>query len=79
MTQLIEDSVSYVQKTLKPATKNTRKTVGNMPEELHSELLAFAEENNIKMFQVVGALWDFYCLYEETHEKELKEKRANMR
>lgn len=77
--QLIEESVEYTRKNLKPATPKTKKCIGNVPDELHEQLAEFAEKHNIKMYQAVGALWDFVELYEENNEKELKAARAGKR
>ena len=76
----IEDSIAYVRengKTLYVAPE--RKTIGNTPVELHAELQEYAETKGLKMFQLVGALWDFFREYEGENAKELAADRAKRR
>jgi len=78
----LEESVAYVRanhKELYAPPPAPRKTIGNVPSELHSELLEHCEANNLKMFELVGGLWDLYLEYEETHKDELKKQRAKRR
>lgn len=74
---MIEDSISYVVTSTRPPKE--RKTIGNIPPDLHDDLAEFAEENNLKMYQVVAALWDFLGQYEEVHETALEKLRKKKR
>jgi hypothetical protein len=80
MLLTLEDSVVYVKgnfEKLYPSTESRRKTIANLPEGLHGELMKYAETHNLKMFEVIGGLWDFMTQYEDEFSKELKTQRKN--
>lgn len=78
----LEDSVHYVRTNaaeIFPPTESQGKTMGNIPHELHAKLQEYAKQYNLKMFEVVAGLWDFYEQYEETYADELKKQRSKRR
>jgi hypothetical protein len=76
----IEDSLSYVRgnwNSLFPTAEGRRKTIGNIPTRLHAELAEIAESRNLRMFEVIAGLVDFYNEYEANFESELATIRTN--
>ena len=75
----IEESLSYIRgnyNELFPAADGRRKTLGNIPTALHAEILAMAESRNLRMFEIIAGLVDFYNEYEALFSHELSEKRT---
>ena len=75
----LEDSIAYIRghfNELYPKTESRRKTVGNLPERLHAEISEMAEGRNLRMFEVVAGLLDFYREYEAEFETDLDKQRA---
>ena len=74
----LADSVTYVKgnfNEIYPRTEPRNKTLANLPERLHADLLGYAEERNLKMYEVLGGMWDFIQQYEEAYAAELKAHR----
>ena len=78
----LEDSVHYVRTnaaSIFPPNESQAKTMGNIPHELHANIQGYAKKYNLKMFEVVAGLWDFYEQYEEIYADELKKQRTGRR
>jgi hypothetical protein len=74
----IEDSLSYIRgnyNDLFPAADGRRKTIGNIPTRLHGDIMAMAEARNLRMFEIIAGMMDFYNEYEATFETELAGQR----
>jgi hypothetical protein len=74
----IEDSLTYIRgnyESMYPKADGRRKTIGNIPTRLHGEIMAMAEARNLRMFEIISGMWDFYAEYEATFETELSEQR----
>lgn len=75
---LIEDSFSFVRgnyNLIYPQDESRRKTIGNIPERLHTEINDMCKSTNLRMFEVIAGLWDFYKEYEAEYEAELTAQR----
>lgn len=78
----LEESVSHVRANfneLYPKDESRNKTIGNLPERLHADLTEYAEEQGLKMYEVIAGLWDFVVEYELDNEKALEKQRAKSR
>ena len=74
----LEDSTLYIRghyHEMFPSTK-PRRTMGHLPVELHKDLFDYAQKHNLKMYEVIAGLWDFYSQYELENETQLKTQRA---
>ena len=75
----IEDSLAYVRGSyneIYPVAEGRRKTIGNIPERLHAELNELAREKNLRVFEIIAGMWDFYNEYEATFDPALTAQRA---
>ncbi len=76
----LEESLSHIRgnyNELFPTADGRRKTLGNIPTGLHTDILALAEERNLRMFEIIAGLMDFYHEYESHFSAELTYKRKN--
>ena len=74
-----DDSVKHTQVNYRsdyPKKDGTRCTFGNVPTELHAEVLALAEASNLTVAQTIAALYEMYLETEDVFQKELKAARA---
>ena len=75
----IEECVQHVRREytqLYPSNKKTNHTFGNIPDNLHKQILGFSDEHNIRVAQTIATLWDFYCEYEGDFAEELAVQRS---
>lgn len=78
----LEESVNYVRANfneLYPKDESRNRTIGNLPDRLHTDLIEYAEEQGLKMYEVIAGLWDFVEQYEADNEKALKQQRSKAR
>lgn len=78
----IEDSLAYVRgnyNELYPAAAGRRKTIGNIPSRLHADIQKFAEDRNLRMFEIVAGMWDLCQEYEATFGPELEAIRKSVK
>lgn len=74
----LDDSITYVRgnyNELFPTAEGRRKTIGNLPTRVHAELCQLADSRNLKLYEVVAGMLDFYNEYEAAFEDELVIKR----
>jgi len=75
----LEESLTYIRgnyNELFPTADGRRKTIGNIPTSVHAEIHALAVSRNLRLFEIVAGLLDFYNEYEALFESELAEKRT---
>tara|TARA_R110000823_G_scaffold308997_1_gene432897 strand:+ start:1533 stop:1817 length:285 start_codon:yes stop_codon:yes gene_type:complete len=78
----IEDSLAYVRgnyNDLYPTADGRRKTIGNIPSRLHADIQKFAEDRNLRMFEIVAGMWDLIQEYEVVFAPELAEIRKSVK
>jgi hypothetical protein len=75
----LEESIRFIRanfNTIYPPTKSLPKTIGNIPEALMDEFRVLADDHNLKMFELLAGLLDFYSEYEDLYATELAAQRA---
>tara|TARA_R110000782_G_scaffold26614_2_gene68043 strand:- start:121 stop:399 length:279 start_codon:yes stop_codon:yes gene_type:complete len=76
----IEESLTHIRghyNELYPVIESRRKTIGNIPERLHAEISEMATARNLRVFEIIAGMWDFYREYEATFEAELVAQRES--
>ena len=75
----LEESLTYIRgnyNELFPTVDGRRKTIGNIPTSVHAKLSDMAARRNLRMFEIIAGMVDFYTEYEAVFEAELAEKRG---
>jgi len=75
----LEDSLAYIRgnyNELYPIDESRRKTIGNLPERLHDEIHQMAVDRNLRMFEILAGMFDFFKEYESEFSDVLTEQRA---
>lgn len=75
----LEDSINYTRghfNNMYPKSESRRKTIGNIPERLHTQLHEYADANSASVYEVIAGLWDFHLHYESINAAKLETHRA---
>ena len=78
----IDDSVTYCRgnfAALFPVEEGRRKVLGNLPARLHDQVMKEADKRNVRAYEFLAGLMDFYTQYEAEFKTELAVQRKSLK